>query len=154
MIQFTITEEVQKHIERHFSECGVAGSRFYSHSPFELLSEAAFVYPDLFKNAVLCDDGRYRISIRFQKEIGKCSVVALSSLTEDELETLQHEKRDGSDVMTVKLDREIGTDECQLIFTKDWYLVTMFPGPLAPPLPRNGEFSEYWNTHAFMVSLR
>ena len=150
MIQFTITEEVRKHIERHLSECGVVGSRVYSHSPFELLSEAAFAYPDSFKNAVLCGDGRYRISIRFQKEIGKCSVVALTSLAEDELGTLQHEKRDGSDILTVKLNREIGTDECQMIFTKDWYLITMFPGPLAPSLPRNGEFSEFWSTHAFM----
>ena len=137
MLSFIIP---QGHTMRHFPGSEDVGSVFYAKSPVELLRYAAFTFPQ----------GRKRLSFVLDKEVGLCNVVALSDLTLEEIESITEEERDGSIVKTVITNRTFHTREFQIILGDKNTVITMFPGPMAPPLPQNGERSEFWDNHVFI----
>lgn len=148
MLSFIIP---QGHTMRHFPGSEDVGSVFYAKSPVELLRYAAFTFPQVFKTAVPdSKDGRKRLSFVLDKEVGLCNVVALSDLTLEEIESITEEERDGSIVKTVITNRTFHTREFQIILGDKNTVITMFPGPMAPPLPQNGERSEFWDNHVFI----
>lgn len=148
MISFIIPKW---HTMRHFPGSNDVGSVFYAKSPTELLTYAASVFPEVFKTAFPDpNDGRKRLSFVSDKEVGLCNVVALSDLTSEEIESITEEERDGSIVKTVITNRTFPTREFQIILGDKNTVITMFPGPMAPPLPQNGERSEFWDNHVFI----
>lgn len=148
MLSFIIP---QGHTMRHFPGSDDVGSVFYAKSPAELLTYAASVFPHVFKTAVPdSKDGRKRLSFVSDKEVGLCNVVALTNLTPEEIESITEEERDGSIVKTVITNRTFPTREFQIILGDKNTVITMFPGPMAPPLPQNGERSEFWDNHVFI----
>jgi hypothetical protein len=152
MISFIIPKG---HIYRHFpGECA-DGSVFYAETPAQVLTYAASAFPDVFKNAVPdAKDGRKRLSFIAEKEIGLCNVVAIDELTPDEAARMNFEKRDGILVKTVQTARTFPTKEFQVILDARNTVITIFPGPMAPPLPRNGEHSEFWDNHVFIRPIQ
>ena len=150
MISFIIPTDGMAHIMRHFSDSAELGSRFSFQSPQQLLTLAASRFPQKFHNAVPDADGKKRISITFDKEIGTCNVVSLDALTEQERAAVFVEDRDGLQVKAVHTDRVFPTCECQIILGAGNTVITLFPGPLAPPLPKPGQSSEYWDNHVFI----
>lgn len=150
MISFIISSDNMAHIMRHFSESAELGSRFYVKSPQELLTLAATRFPEKFYESNPDSDGKKRISITFDEEIGTCNVVSMDALTDQERESVIFEDRDGFMVKAVHTDRIFPTCECQIILGDDNTVITLFPGPLAPPFPQPGETSDYWDNHVFI----
>ena len=149
MIKFIIPKG---HIMRHFPGSGEPGSVFFAKSPADLLTAAAHEFPDVFKDAVPDPaDGRKRLSFVSEKAIGLCNVVALSDLTAEEAASMTEEDRDGCLARVVKTKRAFPTREFQVILGEDNTVITLFPGPLAPPLPKRGDHSEFWDNHVFIV---
>ena len=136
---------------RHFSGSDDVGSVFYAKTPQELLTYAAYVFPHIFKEANPDPiDGRKRLSFIADMEIGLCNVVSLSDLTPEEMGTIKEENRDGVTVKSVFTNRVFPTHEFQIILGEKNTVITMFPGPMAPPLPKDGEGSEFWDKHVFV----
>ena len=139
------------HAWNHFSSSSKLGSMFFAQSPAEILTTAATTYPHIFKEAKLDPiDGRKRLSFVFDHEIGLCNVVALTDLTPEERDSIIEEERDGIVVRIVHTTRTFPTRECQIILSSDNVVITMFPGPMAPPLPRKGNHSDFWEGHVFI----
>lgn len=147
----TISQEVHEHLASHFKQ-DLPGSKFYSESPEDLLEEAMRLFPETFRETILDDDGRIRISLTFPKEIGVSNVVSIDELTDVEKERIEIINRNGKMVRSVKTDRIIPTRKCQIILSEDWNLITMFPGEMAPPLPDSPDIhDEYWDNHVFII---
>lgn len=150
MKKVKITADVREHLALHFKQ-DLPGSKFYSESPEDLLGEAMRLFPEIFRKAKLDDDGRIRISLTFPREIGVSNVVSVNELTDDEKERIEIIERKGKKVRSIKTKRVFPTKECQIILSSDGYLITMFPGELAPPLPDSPEIhDEYWDNHVFI----
>lgn len=148
MLSFIIP---QGHTMRHFPGSDDVGSVFYVKSPVELLTYAAIEFTQVFKTAIPDpSDGRKRLSFVSDKEVGLCNVVALSDLTLEEIESITEEERDGTIVKTIMTTRTFPTREFQIILGDKNTVITMFPGPMAPPLPKDGEESEFWDNHVFI----
>lgn len=148
-----ISPEVRSHLSTHFLQ-NLPGSKFYSESPEGLLEEAMRMFPETFHKAKPDDDGRIRISLTFPREIGVSNVVSLDELTDEENSRIEIIDRSGKKVRSVRTDRIIPTNECQIILSNDWHLITMFPGEMAPPLPDSPDVhNEYWDHHVFIESI-
>ena len=144
----------KNHVWRHFPGSDETGSVFYAKTPIEVLTFAATNFPQVFKDAQTDPkDGRKRLSFVSDNEIGLCNVVELKDLTPKERETIIEEDRDGSVVKVVNTARRFPTREFQIILDKDNKVVTMFPGPMAPPLPAKGESSVFWDKHVFIRNI-
>lgn len=149
-LQIIIPPETREHLAAHFQQ-DVPGSKFYCNSPEELLEEAMRLFRKSFRKAKPNDDGRIRISLCFPREIGVSNVVSVDELTEEERGKIEIIDRNGTKVRSVKTNRTIPTNECQIILSEDWHLITMFPGELAPPLPDSPDIpDEYWDNHVFV----
>lgn len=145
-----ISPSVYSHIASHFQP-DLPGSKFYIGTPEELLEKAMDLYPEKFSEAVAAEDGRIRISLTFPEDIGVSNVVSIDDLTDEEKNRIAIVERQGRNVRAVKTNRIIPTKECQIILSKDWHLITMFPGELAPPLPESPDVhDEYWDNHVFI----
>ena len=145
-----ISSDVRNHLIPHFRQ-DLPGSKFYCDSPEKLLEEAARLFPSKFSEAKPDDDGRIRVSLTFPKAIGTNNVVCIDDLTDEEKAKITMVDRQGKKVRCVKTDRAMSTRECQIILSKDWELITMFPGELAPPLPESPDIhDEYWDKHVFV----
>lgn len=150
MINIIITPSVSEHIKNHFGK-ELVGSKFYYNSPEELLGDSMKLFPNEFSGAKLDNDGRYRISLKFPKEIGISNVVSIDELTDEEKDRIEIVDRQGRKVRSVKTERIIPTKECQIILSEDWHLITMFPGEMAPPLPPSPDIhDDYWDNHVFI----
>lgn len=148
MITFIIP---QGHAYRHFQGSGETGSLFYAETPAQVLTYAASAFPEVFKNAIPDSrDGKKRLSFVADHDIGLCNVVAQEDLTQEEAANISIEDRDGIPVKTAITSRKFPTREFQIILDADNTVITMFPGPMAPPLPKKGEKSEYWDKHLFV----
>ena len=149
-----VLDENRSHLATHFQQ-GQPGSKFYSESPKGLLEEAMRLFPETFRKAKPDDDGRIRISLTFPREIGVSNVVSIDVLTDEEKEQIEIIDRNGKMVRSVKTDRVIPTNECQIILSSDWHLITMFPGEMAPPLPNSPDIhDEYWDNHVFIITTK
>lgn len=145
-----IVKDVREHLATHFQQ-DLPGSKFYAKSPEDLLNMAQQLFPEIFSNAKPDADGRYRISLTFPEEIGVSNVVSIDELTDEEKGRIEIVDRQGRQVRSVKTYRVIPTHECQIILSKDWQLITMFPGEMAPPLPESPDIhDEYWDNHVFI----
>lgn len=149
MLSFTIPSD---HVWRHFPDSKQSGSVFYAKSPAEVLTAVATTFPETFKHTQPDADGRKRLSFTLDYEIGLCNIVALEELTPQEKTSITEEERDGVMVKVVYTSRKFPTRELQIILSNDNVLITMFPGPIAPPLPNIGEHSEFWDNHIFIKS--
>lgn len=145
-----ILPHVRLHIATHFLK-DLPGSKFYYDSPEKLLEEAERLFPSKFSEAKPDDDGRIRISLTFPKAIGTNNVACIDDLTDEEKAKITMVDRQGKKARYVKTDRAMSTRECQIILSKDWELITMFPGELAPALPESPDIhDEYWDKHVFV----
>jgi hypothetical protein len=146
----SIPSQVRSHLATHFLQ-DLPGSKFFCASPEELLDKATSLFPNEFCKAKSDNDGRIRISLDFPEEIGISNVVNINELTEEEKAKIEIIDRQGKMVRSVKTDRVIPTKECQIILSKDWKLITMFPGEMAPPLPDSPNIhDDYWDNHVFV----
>lgn len=145
-----VSSEVRAHLASHFLQ-DLPGSKFYAESPEDLLNMAQQLFPETFSNAKPDAGGRIRISLTFPEEIGVSNVVSIEELTEEEKDRIEIVDRQGRKVRSVKTDRVIPTNECQIVLSEDWHLITMFPGEMAPPLPESPDIhDEYWDNHVFI----
>lgn len=147
MISFIIPPE---HVKRHFPGSDDTGSVFFAKTPMEILTKAATLFPQAFKEAKPDIDNRIRLSLSLGEEVGICNVVDIAELTSEELLTVTEEERDDCVVKTVTSNRTFPTKEFQIILAEDFTVITIFPGPMAPPLPPKGEASEFWDSHVFI----
>lgn len=149
-----ISNEVRSHIALHFKQ-NLPGSKFFVDSPEALLNLAQQLFPKTFSTAKPDDDGRIRISLIFPKNIGVSNVVSIEALSDEEKRRIEIVDRNGKMARCVKTDRAIPTNECQIILSTDWNLITMFPGEMAPPLPASPNISdEFWDRHVFIEPSR
>lgn len=147
-----ISPKVRSHLATHFRQ-ELPGSKFFCQSPDELLKKAQTYFPEIFRSAKPDSDGRIRLSLIFPEEIGVSNVVSIEQLTNEERNRIMIVDRQGNKVRCVMTDRVIPTRECQIIFTSDWHLITMFPGEMAVPLPESPDVhDDYWDNHVFIVS--
>lgn len=157
-----ISEEAKNMLfsEYSFSEIEkqlkLPGSKFSSSfvkSPQELVTVLQNRFPCEFSSMQPDIDGRIRLSFKLGFPIGTTSIVNFEDLTELEKKTIKTEQRNDCIIKTVKVNRIIQTDECQLILIlqdENYYFCTAFPGELAPPLPKQGDaIDSYWETHLF-----
>lgn len=136
----------------------VPGSKFFSlfaTSPQMAVDKLKMLFPSQFINAQPESDGRIRLSFDCGEYIGNQNVVDEHVLTDCEKRTIRKDIRNGCPVRTVRMERVIPTRMCQLILTMQddtGYLCSLFPGELAPPLPRseNEVPDPYWKTHLFV----
>ena len=146
----SIPSQVRSHLATHFLQ-DLPGSKFFCASPEELLDKATSLFPNEFCKAKPDNDGRILISLDFPDKIGISNVVNINELTEEEKVKIEITDRQGKMVRSVKTDRIIPTKECQIILSKDWKLITMFPGEIAPPLPDSPNIhDDYWDNHVFV----
>ena len=145
-----VSPDVREHLATHFQQ-DLPGSKFYAESPEDLLNIAQQLFPKTFSNAKPDTDKRIRLSLTFPEEIGVSNVVSIEVLTEEERSRIEIVDRQGKKVRSVKTDRIIPTHDCQIILSKDWHLITMFPGEMAPPLPPSTDIhDDYWDNHVFI----
>lgn len=150
MKKIKISNDTRYHLASHFLQA-LPGSKFYAKSPDELLEKALRIFPETFSSAKPDADGRIRLSLTFQEEIGVSNVVCIDELTDEERQRIENVVRQGRMVRSIKTNRIIPTKECQVILSSDWQLITMFPGELAPPLPPSPDIhDEYWDNHVFI----
>lgn len=136
---------------RHFPGSNSTGSVFYAKTPAEFLTSAVAQFPEVFRNAQPDPkDGRKRLSFTAEENIGLCNVVNINALTPEESDTITEQDRDGSMVKVAISNRTFPTREFQIILDEMNTVITMFPGPLAPNLPKKGEHSEFWDNHVFI----
>ena len=148
MISFILPSN---HIMRHFPmRDGNIGSLFYVRTPVELLTFAATQYPQIFYDAMFDVDGRKRLSFMAEQDIGVCNIVPLNKLSQEEIDSLTLEERDGYMVKVFRTHQLFPTKEFHIILGENNTVITMFPGPMAPPLPQNEEISDFWESHAFI----
>ena len=149
MNRIRISNEVRSHLALHFQK-ELPGSKFFADSPDVFLNLAQQLFPKVFSSAKPDYDGRIRISLIFPNKIGISNVVHINELSDDEKRRIEIIDRDGKKVRRVKIDRIIPTNECQIILSTNWDLITMFPGEMAPPLPASPDIpNEYWDQHLF-----
>ena len=150
MKTITISQEVREHILSHFRQ-EQPGSKFFAVSPEDLLEKAKTLFPEKFCKPKPDEDGRIRISLTFPEEIGVSNVVRIDELTQEERDRIEIVDRQDKKVRSVKTNRIIPTTECQIILSKGWQLITMFPGEMAPPLPESPDIhDDYWDNHVFI----
>lgn len=150
MNRIRISNEVRSHLALHFQQ-ELPGSKFFADSPDVFLNLAQQLFPKVFSSAKPDYDGRIRISLIFPNKIGISNVVHIDELSDDEKRRIEIIDRDGKKVRRVKIDRIIPTNECQIILSTNWDLITMFPGEMAPPLPASLDIpNEYWGQHVFI----
>lgn len=150
MNRIKISNEVRSHLALHFQQESL-GSKFFADSPDVFLNLAQQLFPKVFSSAKPDYDGRIRISLIFPQKIGISNVVHIDELSNDEKRRIEIIDRDGKKVRCVKIDRIIPTNECQIILSTNWNLITMFPGEMAPPLPASPDIpDEYWDQHVFI----
>ena len=148
MIKFIIPHD---HVRRHFPGSYDSGSVFYAKTPADILTYAVFEFPGIFSDATPDPkDGRKRLSFIAKEVIGVSNVVHMNDLTPEEIAAITMEERDGVLVKIVQTNRTFPTKEFHIILDADNTIITMFPGPMAPPLPKNGEYSEFWDRHVFI----
>ncbi len=134
------------------------GSKFFSSfatSPQEVVSLLRKQFPEEFSHIHPDANGRARLSFDCDKIIGSQNIIDETELLPAEKKTIRVETRDGCLIRTVKTDRIILTRRCQLIMAINnniGYLCSLFPGELAPPIPRSTtEIPDpYWTTHLFI----
>lgn len=150
-----IHNETREHVMIHFSENAI-GSKFNNRYTLDsLIEEIENSFPKTLMYAKPDQDGRYRISLTFPEEIGVSNVVSIDELTEEEQQRIEIVDRQGKKVRSVKTDRTISTHDCQIIMSSDWYLITMFPGEMAPPLPDSPDIhDDYWDNHVFIEPVK
>lgn len=142
-------EEIRRQLD-------ASGSKFaesFARSPQQAVDRLLRAFPDRFAGLHPDPDGRLRLSFAFDSPIGHANVIEKAALTAGELGTLRLEKRNGLIVRSVKTDRQLPACECQLILASGdggYEFCSVFPGEPAPPLPREGETSIYWDTHLFI----
>lgn len=143
-----------REIEKQLKLPGSKFSSSFVKSPQELVTVLQNRFPDMFSSMRTDIDGRIRLSFKLGFPIGTTSIIPYTDLTDQEKKTIKTEQRNDCIVKTVKVNRIIQTDECQLILipqNENYYFCTAFPGELAPPLPKQGDaIDSYWETHLFI----
>lgn len=143
----------EKEIQEQLRLPGSKFSSSFVKSPQELVTVLQNRFPYMFSSMRTDIDGRIRLSFKLGFPIGTTSIVNFEELTDQEKKTIKTEQRNDCIVKTVKVNRIIQTDECQLILIQqdeNYYFCTAFPGELAPPLPKQGDaIDSYWETHLF-----
>lgn len=144
----------EKEIQEQLRLPGSKFSSSFVKSPQELVTVLQNRFPDMFSSMRTDIDGRIRLSFKLEFPIGTTSIVNFEELTDQEKKTIKTEQRNDCIVKTVKVNRIIQTDECQLILIpqdENYYFCTAFSGELAPPLPKQGDaINSYWETHLFI----
>lgn len=139
------------------------GSKFlpdFGKSPQEIVQKMLSLFPDKFLDATPEQDNKVRLSFCLNSPTGTNSLVCEDSLSPTERSGILTIERNGCIVRTINISREILTNECQIILaldnsdciqnsgSKKYSLVTLFPGELAPPLPKVGEEPHpFWKNH-------
>ena len=123
MNRIRISNEVRSHLALHFQK-ELPGSKFFADSPDVFLNLAQQLFPKVFSSAKPDYDGRIRISLIFPNKIGISNVVHINELSDDEKRRIEIIDRDGKKVRRVKIDRIIPTNECQIILSTNWDLIT------------------------------
>ena len=134
------------------------GSKFFASfatSPQAVVACLEAWFPERFDRMQPDADGRIRLSFGCSRPVGSQSVVDEQELTCEERQTIRREWRNGCPVRTVRMNRVVPACMCQLILApgRDGvYFCTVFPGELAPPLPRSEKEAPdpYWQTHLFV----
>lgn len=145
--------------ESIIKQLSTPGSKFiesFAQSPQEVVKQLKSIFPQRFENVQPEDDGRARLSFRFETPVGIANIIDEQQLTSEEYATLRREERNGYIIRTIDTRRKIFTCECQLILAlsdNGYEFCSTFPGELAPPLPFNGELSHYWDTHIFIRQI-
>ncbi|MBQ9236732.1 MAG: hypothetical protein IJ183_02280 [Prevotella sp.] len=150
IVKKKITIANRDHILQHFNSQAI-GSRFFANSPDEMVKEVESRFNHILQSTKPDGDGKFRLSITFPRIIGVSSVINIDELSDTEKESINVVERNGRKVRCVKTNRVNLTNECQIILSPDWQLITMFPGELAPPLPPSPDVhDEYWDNHVFI----
>ncbi len=127
---------------------------FFAQSPMQVLDRLKMECPDRLSDMPEPDaSGKVRLSFDLGYEIGTDGVIAMDALAEEELSTMREEERNGCMIRKVSVSRIVPTNECQVILGKEedeYSIITVFPGVMAPPLPRNGEPDLFWDSHCFI----
>lgn len=132
----------------------LVGSKFmatFAQSPQEVIAEMEKISPEKFNLPEKETAGTIIISVKFPCEIGYVSVIDESLLLPNERQTIRNEKRENTYVKSVRCNRHIMTNECQLIIEKQetaYSFCTVYPGELAPPLDSLDD--RYWQSHLFI----
>lgn len=134
------------------------GSKFFASfatSPQAVVARLETWFPERFDRMQPDAYGRIRLSFECIQPVGSQSVVDEQELTCGERQTIRREWRNGCPVRTVRMNRVVPACMCQLILApgRDGvYFCTVFPGELAPPLPRSEKEAPdpYWQTHLFV----
>ena len=133
------------------------GSKFYSDfgtSPLEIIKKLRQECPETMMNIPEPDSlGRIRLSFVLNEVIGNDGVIETGALTEEELSTMQTESRNGCMIRKVRTSRVVLTKECQAVLAvgkEAYYIITLYPGTQAPPLPKAGETNSFWDNHCFI----
>lgn len=150
MISVKILEEVRDHLSSHFRK-DLPGSYFYAPKPELVLEKAMRTKPESFACSTPEADGRIRIYIKFSEPIGICNVVNIEDLTQEEKDSIARVDRNGKIVRRAYTNRVLPTCDCCIVLTADNYLITMFPGLMAPPLPSSPDVPDsFWDKHVFI----
>lgn len=133
------------------------GSKFhaaFAQSPMQVVDKLMTECPEQMNHMPEPDaSGRVRLSFVLGYETGTDGIVAIDSLTPEELLTIREEDRNGYIIRKVRILRAVPTNECQMVLAKDedgYSIITVFPGVMAPPLPRDGASDPFWDNHCFM----
>ncbi len=141
-------------IEEQLSRPGSKFFKSFATSAQTAIDRLKTLCPETFTQSVPEQDGRIRMSFRLGENIGRIGIIEDSSLSISERNTIREEERNGVIIKTVRTDRIAYTNECQLVLWTNnghYGLCSIFPGPLAPPLPTPGtEPDPYWLTHYFI----
>ena len=146
----------EEEIEKQLS---MPGSKFYAsfaQSPWDVIDRVKAECSEILEDVPEPDEKfRVRLSFVFDYEIGTDGVVSIDSLTPEELSSMRTEVRNGRMIRKVKVTRVIPTKECQIVFEqsmdgKTYFVVTLYPGVKAPPLPEDGESDPFWDNHCFV----
>ncbi len=138
-----------------------AGSKFhasFARSPREVLEQVERLSPVVFDRLPEPDkDGRIRISVDAGRSVGTDSIIDMSELDRDELQTLRTDVRNDCVIRKVRISRTCLTSEIQIVLEADgdgYALITIYPGVKAPPLPKDGGSDPFWDRHCFIEHER
>lgn len=144
-------------MEQVDSRLAESGSKFhesFARSPKEVLDHVERLLPDMLEHLPEPDDdGRIRLSVESDSIVGTDAIVDMTDLDNDEFQTLKTDVRNGCVIKKVRVSRSRVTRDIQMVLERAgdvYYLVTIYPGVKAPPIPQDGRSDSFWDRHCFI----
>ncbi|MDD3370940.1 MAG: hypothetical protein PHE27_03835 [Alphaproteobacteria bacterium] len=162
--------EDQGHLERHFAQSLVAGSKFHPEAKDAVMQRVEKELKAAFEAQIAKGENPSRVvlTLNFDKPVGTDALVSLKGQSEDSQHRLVRDAGTPGEAAFTAVQAEKGEIPQTNVVTAiggpygptgKWGIYTMFPGKEAPPFPSDRQPDEawvknakFWREHGFLAT--